>query len=117
MTNKLKPTKTPIAKALTTKTLTLSQVETLHRMYTGTTFMLRKDGKAGKEIDYVRVETINAPSIPALYRKGLVKVEEDRSTTGHSVTVKLSPEGIKVLDQVYKLKLTANSSSRKLVRG
>lgn len=107
-------TKSKLIKESTTKALTLSQIETLHRMYTGATFMLRKDGKAGKEIDYVHVETINAPSIPALYRKGLIKIEEDQSTTGHSVTVKLSPEGIKVLGQVYKLKLTYDRHFRKI---
>lgn len=68
--------------------LTMAQVYTLRRLASGTSYSLRGDGKKAhenrKEIavtrgQWYRTETpFNAPSIPVLFRLGLIKFNIDR---------------------------------------
>lgn len=59
-------------KTVKAKDLTLSQVKTLHRLRGGTEYKMRADGKKGGEVTNQSLSLIHAPSIPALYRLGLV---------------------------------------------
>lgn len=68
--------------------LTMAQVYTLRRIASGTRYSLRGDGKKGIEnrpdfgnrrgFVYRTTTPINAPSIPVLFRLGLIKFNIDR---------------------------------------
>lgn len=59
-------------KTVKAKDLTLAQAKTLHRLRGGTEYKMRADGKKGGEVTNQSLSLIHAPSIPALYRLGLV---------------------------------------------
>ncbi len=74
--------------------LTDAQVYTLRRMKSGTRYFLQGNGKRGDEDNGRR--RVNCPSLPVLFREGLVDFCSDRKKQDYTwYSVKLTPDGTK----------------------
>ncbi|HCI7819588.1 TPA: hypothetical protein NPY75_003192 [Escherichia coli] len=69
--------------------LSLAQIQTLYRMEDSTSYMLRGDCKKAYEKRPSLFHDVNAPSIPVLFRLGLVdwKVPGEKDPTRYSSVV------------------------------
>ncbi|MCQ0898546.1 hypothetical protein [Klebsiella pneumoniae] len=74
--------------------LTDAQVYTLRKIKNGITALLRGDGSRGDIDNGGRI--VNCPSLPVLFREGLVDFRSEGKQLSHSwYYVKLTPDGIK----------------------
>lgn len=93
-------------KTVKAKDLSLSQVKTLHRLRGGTEYKMRADLKKGGEVTNQSVALLYAPSIPVLYRSGLVEFMKGRPTAsadqGKFFQVGLTSRGWNVLQEFDK---------------
>lgn len=72
--------------------LTDAQVYTLRRMYSGTRYFMQGNGERGDEDNGSR--RVNSPSLPVLYREGLVRFCSDVKKEPYQwYSVMLTPEG------------------------
>lgn len=69
--------------------LSLAQIQTLYRIEDGTSYMLRGDRKKAYEKRPSLFHDVNAPSIPVLFRLGLVdwKAPGEKDPTRYSPVV------------------------------
>lgn len=105
MTNKLNK---PI-KAVKAKDLTLAQATTLYHLRNVDIFRLRADLKLGqglRMVDNCKSTFVSAPSIPVLYRLGLVEFIAGRPTApedqGKFFQVSLTSRGWGILEEFDK---------------
>lgn len=80
------------------KPLTMAQVYVLRRMNSGTAYQIKGDGNRGRELrtsGYGGSSDVASPSIPALYKRGLIELEpiHRHITPGLFYSVRLTPEG------------------------
>lgn len=78
--------------------LSNAQIYTLRRMNSGTNYSLSGDGRKARELRgrvVFKTDDISAPSIPVLYRLGLVEFTPSlRRESGRYYSVKLTRAGI-----------------------
>lgn len=93
-------------KTVQAKDLTLAQAKTLHRLRAGTSYRLRTDGKKGSELRMVNnynATFVSAPSIPVLYRLGLVDFTNGKpDEAGKFASVMLTLGGWDILEEFDK---------------
>lgn len=95
-----------IVKTVKAKDLTLAQANTLHRLRAGIGYRLRTDGKKGSELRMVNNYTatfVSAPSIPVLYRLGLVDFTNGKpDEAGKFASIMLTLGGCDILEEFDK---------------
>lgn len=84
--------------------LTKAQIYTLRRIKTGTKYVMRGDGKKADEqrLDGRLYRPVNAPSVPVLYRLGLLDFINFRSAIKqptHYHSIVLTPQGLAILEE------------------
>ncbi|QVW53688.1 hypothetical protein ZS_23 [Salmonella phage vB_STM-ZS] len=84
--------------------LTKAQIYTLRRLKSGTKYVMRGDGKKADEQrpDGRLYRPVNAPSVPVLYRLGLLDFVNFRFAFGQPTqyhAVKLTPHGASALEE------------------
>lgn len=79
----------PIPKPEKTRPLTKSQIYTLRRLASGTTYLMFGDGTQGDErrqdIGKQGFRDVKAPSLPVLLREGYIEFKETESNRVHSL--------------------------------
>lgn len=73
--------------------LTQTQIYTLRRMLSGTHYQMNANERRAREKRFR--DDVNAPSIPVLFRKGLVSYTDPQCVKkrGYYYSVSLTPEG------------------------
>lgn len=86
------------------KALTLPQIRTLVEIKNGTMYSLREDGKKAHEARWRgirQVDVISAPSVPVLYRVGMVDFVHDKPTeSGKYGSIRLTSKGLDFLKEL-----------------